>query len=240
MHDNISVIIPTYNEKENISDIISTISREVCRLKEIIIVDDNSPDLTWQSVEGICKKDRRIKLIHRLKQKGLPSAIYEGILRSEGEFLFWLDADFLSVPSTLVRLLEQSGGYDIIVASRYVDGGRDGRKETTRVIASRLFNRLAKFILQTKTRDLTSGYIVAKREIFNRINLNGVYGEYCIRFLYEAEKKNLKIKEVPYVCLSRQKGNSKTAGNIFLFIKYSLIYILTVFKLRLFKNAAEC
>ncbi len=236
MDNEISVIIPTYNEKESISDIISTISKEVPCLREIIIVDDDSPDKTWQLVDGIRKVNNSVKLIRRLRKKGLPSAIWEGIINSQGKILLWLDADFFSLPSTVTTLLEQLNGYDIIVASRYVKGGRDARTENIRVITSKLFNQLAKFLLRTKVRDLTSGYIAVKREIFDNINLNGVYGEYCIRFLYQAEKRGLRIKEVPYVCLSRMKGNSKTSGNIFLFMKYGLIYALTIFKLRLFER----
>jgi len=239
MDENISVVIPTYNERDNIEDIIGIISKEVRLLEEIIIVDDNSADMTWQLVDKMARDNPKIKLIRRINKKGLPEAIWEGILASKGKRVLWLDADFFALPFTLTKLLERSSDYDITVASRYADGGGDERKERIRVMASRLFNKLAKFILRTEVRDLTSGYIVAKREIFDRINISGIYGEYCVRFLYEAERKNFKIKEVPYVCLSKQKGNSKTAGNIFLFIKYCLIYILTVFKLKLFKNAPE-
>ena len=233
MNNNVSVIIPTYNEKENISEIIFTISKEVYGLKEIIIVDDNSPDMTWRLVQDIGKVNSKVKLIRRLNKKGLPSAIWEGIISSQGSRVLWLDADFLSLPFTLTKLIDNLNDYDIVVASRYVEGAQDIRLERIRVIASRLFNRLAKFILQAKVNDLTSGYILAKRELFNRIDIRGVYGEYCVRFLYQAEKKGLKIKEVPYVCLSRPKGKSKTSGSIFIFIRYCLIYILTIFKLRI-------
>ncbi len=233
MDENVSVVIPTYNEREAIAGTIETIFMEVPHLKEIIVVDDDSPDKTWQRVEEIHKEGGKIKLIRRRNKKGLPGAIWEGILKAEGDVIFWLDADFLSAPSTLTRLLKESDGYDIVVASRYADGGEDDRKEKIRVVASRLFNQLAKFVLQTKTRDLTSGYIIARKDVFNRLKISGLYGEYCIRFLYQAEKKNLKIKEVPYVCLSRQKGSSKTSGNPFIFIKYCFIYLFTIFKLRL-------
>lgn len=236
MDNNISVIIPTYNEKENINDIIFTVLKEVPSLKEVIVVDDDSPDMTWRLAQDLGRKDFRIRLIRRLDKKGLPSAIWEGIQESRGEWVLWLDADFFSAPSTLTRLLKESDGYDIVVASRYAAGGEDDRKEKIRVVASRLFNQLAKFLLQTKTRDLTSGYIIARKDVFNRLKISGLYGEYCIRFLYQAEKKNMSIKEVPYVCLSSPKGKSKTSGSAFLFIKYCLIYILTIFKLRLSQN----
>jgi dolichol-phosphate mannosyltransferase len=236
MSVDISVIIPTYNEKENIGNIVDIISQEVPLLKEITIVDDDSPDMTWRVAEELSSQDNRIRLIRRLNKKGLPGAIWEGILNSQGKIVLWLDADFLSLPFTLTSLLEQIDGYDIIVASRYVKGGRDNRKEKMRVLTSRIFNKAARFILQTRTQDLTSGYIIARREVFNTLHIGGLYGEYCIKFLYQAEKRKMKIKELPYTCLSRAGGNSKTCGNIFVFLKYCLIYIFTVFKLRLVGN----
>jgi len=239
MDENISVVIPTYNERDNIQDIIDVIFKEVPLLEEIIIVDDNSADMTWQLVNRMASDNHKIKLIRRVNEKGLPQAIWEGVLACRGKRVLWLDADFFASPFTLTKLLDCSGDYDIAVASRYIAGGRDARKEKLRVMASSLFNKLAQLILQTKVKDLTSGYIVAKKEIFNRISISGLYGEYCVKFLYEAERNNLRIKEVPYVCLSRQKGNSKTSGNIFLFITYCLVYLLTIFKLRLSKNAPE-
>ena len=236
MDNHISVIIPTYNERENISDIIDLVFKEIKPLKEIIIVDDDSPDLTWQLVEEIRKDKPQIKLFRRLNESVLPTAIWKGILSSQGEIILWLDADFLSLPSTLTRWLDYFNGYDIAVASRYVEGGQDTRIEKIRVITSKLFNNIAQFILQTNTRDLTSGYIIARKEIFKKVNISGLYGEYSIKFLYQAEKANFRIKEVPYICLSRNKGKSKTSANILSFIKFGLIYILTVFKLKIFKK----
>jgi dolichol-phosphate mannosyltransferase len=236
MENNISVIIPTYNEKESIAGIISTICKEVACLKEIIVVDDDSPDMTWSLVEQMGEENDKIKLVRRIGRRGLPQAIWEGILASKGEIIAWFDADFSSVPSGLTKLIEGISGYDIVVASRYVGGGKDRRREKMRVVASKLFNKIAKSILGMRVTDLTSGYIVAKREIFDIINIHGIYGEYSITFLYEAQRQNLSINEVPYIWLSRPSGMSKTTVNTLLFVAYGLLYILTVLKLRLFRN----
>ena len=233
MQDNISVVIPTYNERESIEDIINTVSQELSALKEIIVVDDDSRDMTWQRVREFGKNNNKIILIRRLCEKGLPQAIWEGIIKAQGEIVLWLDADFLSLPLTLKKLLDNLDSHDIIVASRYVRGGQDKRRERIRVIASFLFNQLARFILGANTKDLSSGCIIARKGIFNKIKISGLYGEYCVRLLYQAEKKNMRIKEVPYLYLSRKKGSSKTSGSPFLFVKYGLTYILTVFKLKL-------
>lgn len=234
MNNCISVLIPTYNEKETILGIIDTLLNEIKSLNEIIVIDDNSPDLTWQLVEQINKENNKISLIRRLDKKGLPGAIWEGIINSRGSIILWLDADFLSLPSTITGLVNYLGEADIVVASRYVESGKDNRKEAFRVLLSRLFNECARFILGVKTRDLTSGYILARKEVFDKIKITGLYGEYCVRFLYQAEKNNFKIKEFPYVCLSREKGNSKTSSSIATFIRYGLIYIHTVLNLRFF------
>ena len=202
-------------------------------LFEVIVVDDDSPDRTGEVVERYTRNDPRVRLIHRIGKKGLPGALWEGIINSTGEYVVWLDADFASAPLTLTRLVEKRSQYDIGVLSRYTAEGKDKRKEKFRVFASTLGNRLARGILGTVTKDLTSGYIIAKRAVFDTITLSGIYGEYCVRFLYYAEKSGVRIKEIPYECLSREKGRSKTSGNVFSFIKYGFIYLFTVIKLRL-------
>jgi dolichol-phosphate mannosyltransferase len=239
MDNTISVVIPTYNEKENISRALSLVIDEVKCLREAIVVDDDSADKTWQVVEEISKENNKIKLIRRINKRGLPQAIWEGVLNSGGEFVLWFDADFSCPPLTLARMLGGGCDYDITVASRYCPGGGDQRIEKIRIWASRFFNNLARLILRTKTRDLTSGYFLVKKEVFSKIRIRGLYGEYSVRFLYEAEKNKFKIREVPCVYLPNEGGNSKTTGNIFLFISYCLLYLFTVLKLRLSKNAPQ-
>lgn len=231
MHDTISVIIPAYNERESIPDILNLIVRHVRPLEEIIVVDDDSPDMTAQAVSVLAEENPKIRLISRLSRQGIVSAIWEGILNSHGDWVLWLDADFSDSDLSLRRLIEARQDCDITLFSRYAPGGGDRREERSRVVSSRVFNRFAHFFLGTRTTDLTSGYCLARREIFKDIILDGVHGEYFVRFICQAEKKGLRIKEIPYVYYSRKKGKSKTAGNIFVFMRYCWIYLREVLKI---------
>ena len=232
MPDTISVVIPAYNEREIIPDTLSLISRQVRQLEEIIVVVDDSPDMTARAVRDLAEENPKIRLVERKGRRGLVSAIWEGILNSRGDWVLWLDADFSDPGSRLTRLMEAKASCDIALFSRYVPGGGDRRKENLRVVASRVFNRLASFLLGTKTADLTSGYCLARREIFKDIILYGVHGEYFVRFIYQAEKKGLRIKEIPYVYYSRKKGKSKTAGSILVFMRYCLVYLSEVLRIK--------
>ena len=235
MKESISAIIPTYNERESIGAIIDTITAQVYPLEEIIVVDDDSPDATWQVVQQLQGTNEKLKLIRRRNVKGLASALQEGVSHSQGNVVAWFDADFASLPSTLSGLFALMGENDIVVASRYCAGAKDAREEKVRVLASRIFNRVAQSVLKTRTKDLTSGYIIAKKSIFNTLKLSGVYGEYCVKFLYEAEQKGLKVKEAPYVCLSRKEGKSKTSSSVFTFARLCLIYVASILKIKFTK-----
>ncbi len=238
MHGDVSVLIPTYNERKVISDTVGLILKEVVNLKEIIIVDDNSPDGTGELIGELTKKNPKIKLISRLDKKGLPGALAEGILNANGEIVLWLDADFVSVPGVITWMCQSFDSYDILLLSRYVPGGRDGRREKIRVLASKAFNSLANFLLRTKTKDLTSGYAMARRGIFDKIKFDGICGEYFTGFIYKAEKSGFKIKEIPYICLSRQRGVSKTSANLFQFAKYCVIYLNYALKLKFYTSCS--
>lgn len=232
MPDTISVIIPAYNERESIPDILNLIVRQVRPLEEIIVVEDGSLDMTAQAVSVLAEENPKIRLISRLSRRGIVSAIWEGILNSKGDWVLWLDADFSDSALSLTRLIEAKTSCDIALFSRYVPAGGDRREENLRVMASRVFNCLARFLLGTKTADLTSGYCLARREIFKDIILDGVHGEYFVRFIYQAEKKGLRIKEIPYVYYSRKKGKSKTSGNIFVFMMYCWIYLWEILRIK--------
>jgi dolichol-phosphate mannosyltransferase len=226
-----SVIIPTYNEEDVIVDIIAAVRNEISPLEEIIIVDDNSTDLTRPRVEQLARADRKIRLIRRDNEKNLATAIAEGIRCAAGDWVMWFDADFSAPPGTLTALINSASGADIVVASRYVRGGKDARDDFLRVAASYIFNWFARLVLRTAVKDLTSGQIIARRSIFDCLAIKGLYGEYCIRFLYEASRKGFKIKETPYVYFSRKKGKSKTTASPGQFLKYCLVYVSEVFKL---------
>jgi dolichol-phosphate mannosyltransferase len=227
----ISVIIPTYNERELIVDLLRTVLREVRQLAEVIVVDDDSPDGTGAAVAALAATDRRIRLMHRSSRRGLAGALAAGISAAQGDFICWIDADFFSAPGALDAIVSSCEGFDIAIASRYIEGGSDLRGRL-RIVSSRVFNRCARVILGSRIHDLTSGQVVCRRSVFDSLKIEGCYGEYFIRFVVAAERKGMKIREVAFSALPRAGGSSKTTSSFFGFIGKGISYAFTVAQLR--------
>lgn len=215
----VSIVIPSYNEKDNIKDVIRQVYHYTGKdLFEVIVVDDNSPDGTWKLIKKLQKNYKNLHLISRMHKGGLPSAIWKGIKESKGNIILWLDCDLSHPPRIIPKLLENLPKYDVVIASRYVKGGKDERS-FVRVLASKLVNLLAYVFLGIKVKDLTSGFYAVKREVFSQVKLMTTgHAEYCIRFPYESVKKGFKIKEIGYTFLDRKKGYSKTSSNLSKFL----------------------
>lgn len=235
-----SIILPTYNERVNIVALIREILEKV-NPAEVIVVDDDSPDRTWEVVKNF--DDPRVKLIRRTDERGLTSAIKRGITSAIGDVVVWMDCDFSMPPSVIPELLKAVEEYDIAIGSRYVDGAKDDRESLRERAGSWIINRLARFILDPSINDYTSGFVAARKKIFSHdsetfsgIHLKGDYGEYCIDLLYSAKRKGFTIKEIPYVCITRRHGESKTATNIFKYLKRGMGYISTILTLRFLRS----
>ncbi|MGC1402268.1 MAG: glycosyltransferase [Thermodesulfobacteriota bacterium] len=228
----VSVVLPTYNEAGNIGPLIEALLIRLPEASEIIVVDDDSPDLTWQVVEGLTRKDSRIRLIRRIGRRGLTTALQEGIEASEGRYVFWMDCDFSQPPEKISELLKALEDHDIVVASRYVPGGEEKGHSRLGSFLSKMICLFASRVLSPAIKDYTSGYVGTRKEILKAIPLQGDYGEYCIGFLYRAHKKGYRILEIPYTCLPRRSGESKTATNLRGYLQRGRKYIMTVLKLR--------
>lgn len=229
----ISVILPTYNERENIEDLINSIFSNMDATTEVIVVDDNSPDKTWEVIEKIEKANNNVRLLRRMNKRGLTSAISDGISLSEGDIVVWMDCDFSMPPEIIPKLIYELNDSDIALGSRYVKGGKDVRDSSIRILASRAVNLFANFVLDSSIKDYSSGFFAVKREVFNEIKLMPEgYAEYCVDFLYRAKKRGFKIKEVPYIVIDRRVGETKTSPNVLTFLRHGIVYILTVLKLR--------
>lgn len=224
-----SVILPTYNERENITDLIREIF-EKAEPFEILVIDDDSPDRTWEVVENL--GEPKVRLIRRLKERGLTSALKDAIAASYGDVVVWMDCDFSMPPSVIPGLLKELESSDIAIGSRYIKGASDKRDSLRERAGSWLINSMARLFLDPGIRDYTSGFVAAKKEVFKEINLTGDYGEYCIDFLYRAKRKGFKVKEVPYICITRQYGESKTARGLFEYLKRGIGYVNTILRLR--------
>lgn len=228
-----SVVIPTYNERENISVMIEGIF-EALPETEVIVVDDDSPDGTSQEVASRWGDDPRVRLITRTTERGLPSAIGAGIAAATGDRIAWLDADFNMEPSFLPVLFEHLDHADLAVASRYVPGGEDARAERLRVWGSVAANVVARAVLSRGVRDYTSGLMAVRREAFEKVPFRGDYahGDYCIDLLYRAHRAGLRIDEIAFSCGDRRAGETKTAETWTAFFVLGFAYLGTILKLR--------
>lgn len=244
MKNKLSIILPTYNEAENIQPLINAIIEALGDVYEIIVVDDNSPDGTAEIVEKIIKTGKYpfLKLEKRINDQGLTNSIWRGIELSTGTVIAWMDCDFSMPPKYLPVLLSLiNADYDIAVGSRFVLGGRwkmaKGEESDTiiEVILSRIMNLFIQICLDHRFKDYTSGFVVARREIFDKIRLKGDYGEYFIDFIYRALKMNYRVVEIPYIWKPRRNGYSKTGANLFDYCRRGSKYILTTLRLLVFR-----
>lgn len=228
----LTVILPTYNERDNILPLIEGILRHVRPPVQVLVVDDNSPDGTWQVVEEIAGRDARVRLLRRTTERGLTSAIWAGIRAADTDAVSWMDCDLAMPPEVIPALLAQlEAGAAIALGSRYAPGGKDVGHSLLARAFSVTINLFAALLLGWRVRDYTSGFIAARRTVFTQIALRGDYGEYCIDLLARAQMLGLKIAEVPYICGARLSGESKTATNIAGYLRRGWKYVLVVVKL---------
>ncbi|MGQ9593581.1 MAG: polyprenol monophosphomannose synthase [Anaerolineae bacterium] len=229
----VSVVLPTYNERDNIGPLIQALLAQVQEPVEVWVVDDDSPDGTWQVVQALAEEDPRVHLLRRVGERGLTSALAAGIAASRGEVVVWMDCDFSMPPEVVPRLVAALGGADVAVGSRYVRGGQDVGHSWMARAFSWAINLFASLLLGWGVRDYTSGFVAALREVLERIPLRGDYGEYCIDFLYRAQRAGCRVVEIPYTCAERASGESKTGANVLDYLRRGWKYVWTVLRLRL-------
>ena len=227
----VSIILATYDERENIRNTISGILESVKDSVEVIVVDDDSPDRTWDVVASF--GDPRVKVIRRISTRGLASAFNRGIIESRGEIVGWMDADMCMPPSLLPKMIEKLAEYDIVIGSRYAPGGKDDRTRL-RVLTSRWINQFAEFILGYGIGDYDSGFVVLRRSVFDKVSIIPTgYGAYFIEFLYTCRRKGLTVYEFPYIFRDRTVGNSKSAPNPMKFLMTGMGYVTRVLTTRI-------
>ena len=243
MKPKVSIILPTYNERENIIELINRISA-VINNKEIIVIDDNSPDGTAYIVKETYKDNPDVRLIIRTHERGLASAVKRGIDESRGQILVWMDCDLSMAPEKIPDLIDKikKENFDVAVGSRYVRGGADVRMDSGKLILyfhtllSLIITRVTSLMLYKSFLDWTSGFIAIKACVAKHFPIRGDYGEYFIEFIYSILKSGLSVVEVPYHLTHREKGESKTATNVIGFIKRGSKYIANILRLRFTKR----
>ena len=215
-----SIIIPTYNESQNILKLIDAIEENLPRdiLSEIVIVDDNSPDGTGQIVENHTKpRVSFIRVIHRQKKEGLVSAILDGIANSKGQNILIMDADFSHPPETIPLIVKElvRDPNCIVVASRYVTGGSIKGWPFKRRLISNGAVKIARHGLKVQNvKDPMSGFFALRRDIIENIKIDSSGYKILLEILVKVRK--VRVKEVPYTFVDRKSGKSKLDPNIML------------------------
>ena len=212
---NVSVVLPTYNERNNIIDLIDAIEAEASPLVthlQIVVVDDNSPDGTADAVRQRAQKPGGCIDLHvRTEESGLASAIKYGLLRSQGDVVVVMDTDFNHDPKMIPQMIELLKYYDIVIGSRFVMGG--GMEEELRYKFSFLYNLFVRVTIRTQIQDNLSGFFAMRRDKLMALNLDYIfrgYGEYFISLLYLAWRQHYKMLEVPVFYVLRRHGQSKS------------------------------
>ena len=214
--DQISIIIPTYNESQNILQILKSIKDNLPKnfVTQAIVVDDNSPDGTGKLVEDYLKSvkkmaDYTIEIIHRKAKDGLGSAILKGIQHAKGDTIVVMDSDFSHPPQIIPKLIEsiKKYQYDIAVASRYIKGGKIQGWSFKRKTMSKFATLIAKKGLGIDAKDPMSGFFAFKRNIIKGLNIDAIGYKILLEILVKT--KDVNIKEIPYTFQDRKFGSSK-------------------------------
>jgi dolichol-phosphate mannosyltransferase len=213
------VVLPTYNERDNLEQIVR---QALACLPEaaVWIVDDNSPDGTGQIADRLAAGDPRIRVIHRPGKLGLGTAYvaaFQEALASDFDCLVQMDADFSHDPRYLPTLLHALRDADLVIGSRYIDGGGTQNWSRLRQAISRGGNWVARAGLGLKTRDATGGFRAIRRRTLEQLDYDDLglrgYG-FQIEVVYQVEQRGLRIKEVPIIFVERASGRSKMSKGI--------------------------
>jgi dolichol-phosphate mannosyltransferase len=217
----ISIVVPTYNERENIENLLIDVSKTLEGYDyEIIVVDDNSPDGTARIVQERAAGDYRIRLLVRSGKFGLGSAIHDGFRIAKGNYFLMIDADLSHRPEDIKRLIDSRKGADIVIGSRYIKCGKIVGWPMKRKIISRVAIRLVKLFFNLSVKDPVSGFALYRKEIFNR--LDGRLKPIGYKLLLEILVKSpgLTVNEIPITFINRKAGETKLSlDEILNFIK---------------------
>lgn len=209
----LSVIVPTFNEKDNIAELVGRLDGALDGVRwEAIFVDDNSPDGTAETVRALALRDARVRCIQRIGRRGLASACVEGALSSSAPFVAVIDGDLQHDETLLPEMLRrlQKGDVDIVVGSRYADKGGFGAWNEGRVRASRFATRLARKATRVALSDPMSGFFMIRRERLTELapRLSSV-GFKILLDIFASSRTPLKFEEIPYQFRTRERGDSK-------------------------------
>jgi dolichol-phosphate mannosyltransferase len=258
----LSIVLPVINEKSNLEFLIPELLQicdQIGIRSEVIVVDDGSTDGTDLFIGSLSALDSRVSRLDRSAlPRSLPGSLNDGFEISKYPFVLWMDADG-SMPADTLRAMvatfneEDRKPATTVVGSRFVEGGgfkgtnasgktslfeaRRNLKATndsfTAMVLSRMLNYYLYLALNRCCKDPASGFILTRRETVLQFKLEGSYGDYCPRFLFQLFKFGGQIIEVPYICIPRKYGESKTGANLYQLIKRGFPYAWMPLKIRL-------
>jgi dolichol-phosphate mannosyltransferase len=237
----VSVIMPTLNEAENVVSLIQCTVDAIHKAGiddiEIIVVDDDSPDRTWEIASRVVCPPAHVEVIRRMQDHGLTASLSAGIKAAKHAVIVWLDCDFSHPPERIPQMLFMlDQGFDVSVNSRYVGGGgedRSGEWGAMQMFLSLSLNWFTRFFLDATFADYTSGFVAVRKEVLQEIPLRGDYGEYFVDFIFRALHKKFRVCELPYMAMPRRSGVSKTGTNLLQYLRRGRKYVGTVVRLRL-------
>ena len=237
----ISVIIPTYNEKENITDLVEQILALELNAR-VIVVDDNSPDGTGRIAEKLARQNARVGVIHRSGKLGLGTAYIAGFkqaLAEGADRLITMDADFSHDPSYIPALATLADHFHITIGSRYVPQGGVQNWGLRRRFLSWGANAFARTVLGLKATDCTAGFRCYHREVLLSIDLDRIFSNgysFLVEMLYKCQRKGYSIGEIPIIFANRERGQSKISQREI----YKAMYtVLRLFGSRLLRRGSS-
>jgi dolichol-phosphate mannosyltransferase len=209
----LAIVVPTFNESQNVGLLVDLVDKALPGIAwELVFVDDNSPDGTSEAVRNLALADARVRVIQRVGRRGLSSACVEGILATAAPFVAIMDADLQHDESILKAMFERigQGDVDLVVGSRYVEGGGMGEWSESRIRMSQFATKLALRLTQTPISDPMSGFMMMRRDAFMRSlpHLSTV-GFKILLDIAASAPTPLRVAEVPYTFRTRQHGESK-------------------------------
>lgn len=213
------IVVPTYNEMQNIESLISNLL-EVGPDVHLLIIDDNSPDGTADYIEEVGVANPRVGLIKRPAKMGLGSAYITGFkaaLEQGADYIIQMDADFSHDPGYIPKLLEAIGDHDLVIGSRYVKGVNVVNWPMERLLLSYFANVYTRIITGLPIHDATSGFKCFRRQVLEAIDLDAIISDgYCfqIEMTFRSWRKGFRIFEIPIVFVDRHSGTSKMSNRI--------------------------
>ncbi|WP_454634309.1 glycosyltransferase family 2 protein [Bradyrhizobium cenepequi] len=209
----LSVVVPSFNERDNVTVLYRRLETALAGIPwEVVFVDDNSPDGTWEVVRGLARQDSRVRCIRRVGRRGLSGACIEGILASSAPYAVVMDADLQHDETQLPKMVEllRSGQADLVVGSRYIEGYRAEGFDKQRAGASAFATEIARRLLRIDIADPMSGFFAIRRDRFEELAPNlSTQGFKILLDVVATAQGRLRTVEIPYTFGSRQHGESK-------------------------------